>query len=425
MRRRDGAPCETRGTPGAKASRCSPALPHGCGRNTDNSGLGPGAPGDGDDHAEAVPQGRAGAARRRAGHATAATAADRAKQTLEGTVERVAQGPGHHVLLVQGRHRPHDGAGQRGLDHRRATASGSWSPTGTWNHRACTSSSARSSTSRPSSATPGVIEIINDYATASIDPVAAARRLVPRIRPRRPSRGLPGVGVPRRREARLPFRGTAEPRLLGRRLLARLGQLLRAARRRPLLQGAARGHEAELRLRADRQPHRAFPTWRTSARWNCPTSSRCASPSATSRIEGAAEVARQISNRYRDRNIRVLPVPMRIEDGEKEKLDLGRAYGAPPGSRAFPQEMSQADSLAYWAAVEVPYKPFYAFEEILATLRRRAGLARARCSRRSSGSPRAVTAGEVTAMPSIPRRCGCSTRRPSLGVRRPPSPRCT
>ncbi len=42
-------------------------------------------------------------------------------------------------------------------------------------------------------------------------------------------------------------------------------------------------------------------------------------------IEGAANVARQISGRYHDRNIRVLPVPMRIEDGEKEKLDAGRA----------------------------------------------------------------------------------------------------
>lgn len=42
-------------------------------------------------------------------------------------------------------------------------------------------------------------------------------------------------------------------------------------------------------------------------------------------VEGAANVARQIRGRYRDRNIRVLPVPMRIEDGEKEKLDVGRA----------------------------------------------------------------------------------------------------
>jgi len=29
--------------------------------------------------------------------------------------------------------------------------------------------------------------------------------------------------------------------------------------------------------------------------------------------------------------------------------------------------MSQVDLVAYWSAVDVPYKPFYAFEEILAT----------------------------------------------------------
>src|ERR1700684_659780 len=42
-------------------------------------------------------------------------------------------------------------------------------------------------------------------------------------------------------------------------------------------------------------------------------------------IDGASNVAQQISGRYRDRNIRILPVPTRIEDGEKEKLDIGRA----------------------------------------------------------------------------------------------------
>src|SRR6201994_1874535 len=47
-------------------------------------------------------------------------------------------------------------------------------------------------------------------------------------------------------------------------------------------------------------------------------------------IEGAANVARQISGRYRERNIRVLPVPMRIEDGEKEKLDIGRSPAPAP-----------------------------------------------------------------------------------------------
>src|SRR5450755_3480168 len=83
-------------------------------------------------------------------------------------------------------------------------------------------------------------------------------------------------------------------------------------------------------------------------------------------IEGAANVAHQISGRYRDRNIRVLPVPMRIEDGEKEKLDVGRAL-ARAKFEGFPAGMTPESSALYWASVEVPYKPFYAFEETLAT----------------------------------------------------------
>ena len=83
-------------------------------------------------------------------------------------------------------------------------------------------------------------------------------------------------------------------------------------------------------------------------------------------IEGAANVARQISGRYRDRNIRVLPVPMRIEDGEKEKLDVGRAL-ARMKFEGVPAGMTPESSALYWASVEVPYKPFYAFEETLAT----------------------------------------------------------
>ena len=83
-------------------------------------------------------------------------------------------------------------------------------------------------------------------------------------------------------------------------------------------------------------------------------------------IEGAANVARQISGRYRERNIRVLPIPMRIEDGEKEKLDVGRAL-ARTRFEGFPAGLTQEESALYWASVEVPYKPFYAFEETLAT----------------------------------------------------------
>jgi tetratricopeptide (TPR) repeat protein/CO dehydrogenase nickel-insertion accessory protein CooC1 len=83
-------------------------------------------------------------------------------------------------------------------------------------------------------------------------------------------------------------------------------------------------------------------------------------------IDGAATVARQIGERYRDRNIRILPIPMRIDSGEKEKVDVGRAH-ARVRFEGFPAGLTAESSLRYWASVEVPYKPFYAFEETLAT----------------------------------------------------------
>jgi CO dehydrogenase nickel-insertion accessory protein CooC1 len=134
-------------------------------------------------------------------------------------------------------------------------------------------------------------------------------------------------------------------------------------------------------------------------------------------IEGAANVAGQISSRYRDRNIQVLPVPMRIEDGEKEKLDIGRST-ARRRFEGFPQGMTQTDSMAYWASVEVPYKPFYAFEEVLATFGDAPG---------SPGSllaaferiTTAVTAGEVTALRPIPEETRLQYK--ELFVRRPPA----
>jgi cellulose biosynthesis protein BcsQ len=116
-------------------------------------------------------------------------------------------------------------------------------------------------------------------------------------------------------------------------------------------------------------------------------------------IEGAANVARQITGRYRDRNIRVLPVPMRIEDGEKEKLDIGRAL-ARMKFEGFPAGMTQESSALYWAAVEVPYKPFYAFEETLATFGDDPGAPASLLSsfERITDS---VTGGQVTAMRPI------------------------
>ena len=86
---------------------------------------------------------------------------------------------------------------------------------------------------------------------------------------------------------------------------------------------------------------------------------------STQGIEGAAGVARIIEERYKDRGIRILPVPMRVDQAEKEKVDAGRAIAV----RLFadlPVAMSEAGRRKYWGAVEVPYRAFYAYEETLA-----------------------------------------------------------
>ncbi|TMR12152.1 tetratricopeptide repeat protein [Nonomuraea turkmeniaca] len=81
-------------------------------------------------------------------------------------------------------------------------------------------------------------------------------------------------------------------------------------------------------------------------------------------IDGAARVARAISERH-DRERRILPVPMRVDDGEKKKADAGRAYARAKFER-YLRHLSLDERDRYWGAVEIPYKRFYAFEETLA-----------------------------------------------------------
>jgi hypothetical protein len=83
-------------------------------------------------------------------------------------------------------------------------------------------------------------------------------------------------------------------------------------------------------------------------------------------IDGASNIARVVDQRYHDRNIKILPVPMRIEEGEKDKLDLGRRAARRQFGQ-FPRDMTPEQADAYWGSVEIPYRPYYAFEELLAT----------------------------------------------------------
>lgn len=83
-------------------------------------------------------------------------------------------------------------------------------------------------------------------------------------------------------------------------------------------------------------------------------------------IDGAADVAVNIDKRDHVRPIRILPVPMRIDFGENAKVEAGRAYARARFDR-FPRGMSRQEANSYWLSVEIPYRPYYAFEETLAT----------------------------------------------------------
>ena len=89
----------------------------------------------------------------------------------------------------------------------------------------------------------------------------------------------------------------------------------------------------------------------------------------TQGIEGAASVAGDVA-RYRTRDtkkkIRVLPVPMRVENGEKAKVEAGRNL-ARRRLGLLPEGMTEAQRDEYWSNVVIPYQPFYAYEETLAT----------------------------------------------------------
>ncbi|MEV7384483.1 MULTISPECIES: FxSxx-COOH system tetratricopeptide repeat protein [unclassified Streptomyces] len=89
-------------------------------------------------------------------------------------------------------------------------------------------------------------------------------------------------------------------------------------------------------------------------------------------IDGASLVAHDIAERFHSRRIRILPVPMRVDEGEKVKADAGRSL-ARTKFEGFPSGMSEEERAAYWGAVEVPYRPFYAYEETLATFGDKAG----------------------------------------------------
>jgi cellulose biosynthesis protein BcsQ len=82
-------------------------------------------------------------------------------------------------------------------------------------------------------------------------------------------------------------------------------------------------------------------------------------------IDGVSMVTQQVSGQYAQRGIRILPVPTRLDEAEKDKADNGRAYARRRFS-GLPQGMDDAQRVRYWGDVELPYRAFYAYEETLA-----------------------------------------------------------
>lgn len=115
-------------------------------------------------------------------------------------------------------------------------------------------------------------------------------------------------------------------------------------------------------------------------------------------INGAAAVARSIAQQRRHDGIRILPVPMKVENAEQAKLETGRDHARRQLSRFL--DMTVEQEQAHWGELEIPYKPFFAYEEILAVFGERP---------RQQGSllsayerlTKAITCGEVTSYAAL------------------------
>ena len=80
-------------------------------------------------------------------------------------------------------------------------------------------------------------------------------------------------------------------------------------------------------------------------------------------IEGALTVANAVS-KFTSHPIRLLAVPMRVDGAEKSRADAVRAVAR---SRFAELRLDELASPRYWGQVEIPYVPFYSYEETLAT----------------------------------------------------------
>ncbi|MEV6176321.1 FxSxx-COOH system tetratricopeptide repeat protein [Streptomyces sp. NPDC052015] len=118
-------------------------------------------------------------------------------------------------------------------------------------------------------------------------------------------------------------------------------------------------------------------------------------------LDGAHAVAQKIDNLYGYRGIRLVPVPMRVEDanGEADRLEAAREQVQAKFADIVRRHCA-VDAHEYWGRVEIPYRPFYAYEELLAPFRDAPGSPTsmlAACERLTE----VISEGEVRALPRM------------------------
>lgn len=93
-------------------------------------------------------------------------------------------------------------------------------------------------------------------------------------------------------------------------------------------------------------------------------------------IFGARDAARSADQQRRKPNgapgLRIWPVPMRVELGEKDRLDAARALMRSEFV-GLTWHLTREERERYWSEIEVLYVPYYAYEEVLATIADRPG----------------------------------------------------
>ncbi len=126
----------------------------------------------------------------------------------------------------------------------------------------------------------------------------------------------------------------------------------------------------------------------------------CFTPSSQS-IEGAAGVAERIDGMlYGNRDIRILPVPMRVENAEADRLDAARGQIQYRFDRIVRKHITDRDPEDYWGSVEIPYRPIYSYEETLAPFREQPGDPKSLLAAYERLTE-VITDGQVDSMPRI------------------------